>query len=300
MRTRLFIARAPSNNFRGIKTKELRYATAFAVQSQFFALATHRGLRIFQGSTGHYYTPHSGRNFMPSGAAALGFRKADRDVLGGWSAEGSELFTRTAKFKIAQMQSAIAATFRDPDSDQLAEAGDIDDLADFLRTWEVPEKSILRTKKILCSRTFSDLESVISPEPSTVDSELAAGEIVLDDIDEELATKKMLAKRKQQSGNRERSELLGSDPKQTRAEIRSNLREGYYISHSGKKAIRVSHYLGRCYMLLGVDYLSFTFGGTAFPDSSAYDTVCKWCAKSTDLMDVPGSSGTNTSSSSDD
>ena len=184
--------------------------------------------------------------------------------------EAGERYTRTAKFKIAQMQSAFVATFRDPDSDQLAQAGDIDDLADFLRTWEVPEKSILRTKKILCSRTFSELERIISVEPSTVDSELAAGEIVLDDIDEKVAMKKILAKQKQQSGNRERSELLGSDPRQTWAEIRSNLREGYYISHSGKKAIRVPRYLGRCYMLPGDDYLSFTFGGTA-----CLQVVCK-------------------------
>ena len=92
----------------------------------------------------------------------------------------------------------------------------------------------------------------------------------MDDIDEELAMKKILAKRKQQSGNRERSELLGSDHKQARAEICSNLREGCYISHSGKKAIRVLHYLGRCYMLPGVDYLSFTFGGTTFPDSTLF------------------------------
>ena len=136
--------------------------TAFAVQTQTISLASCRGLKIFQGSTGHYYTPHSGRKFMPSGTAVLGFSKVDRDILGGWSAEGSERFTRTAKFKIAQMQSAIAATFRNPDSDQLGEARDIDDLADFLRTWEIPEKSILRTKKILCSRTFSDLERIVS------------------------------------------------------------------------------------------------------------------------------------------
>ena len=112
----------------------------------------------------------SGRNFMPSGAAALGFSKADRDILGGWSAEGSERYTRTAKFKIAHMQSAFAATFRNPDSDELAEAGDIDDLSDFLSTLEVPV--------------------FISLEPSTVDSELAAGEIVLDEIDLDTAMKK--------------------------------------------------------------------------------------------------------------
>ena len=151
-------------------------------------------------------------------------------------------YSRRVKFKIAQMQSAIAATFRNPDS------------SDFLRTWEVPEKSILRTK-ILCSRTFSDLERIISLEPASVDSELAAGELALDDIHEEVAMMKILAKRKQQSGNRERSELLGSDQKQARAGIRSNLREGYYVSHSGKKATRVLHHLGRCYMLPGVDYL---------------------------------------------
>ena len=119
----IYLLPAPSNKFSWLQDEKLNYATAFALQSQVFALATYRGLRVFQGSTGHYYTPHSGRNFMPSCAAALGFRKADRDVIGGWSAEGSERYTRTVKFKFAQMQSAIAATFRDPDSDQLAEAG---------------------------------------------------------------------------------------------------------------------------------------------------------------------------------
>ena len=116
-----YLLQAPSNNYRGFKTKELRYATAFAVQTQIISLASYRGLKIFQGSTGHCYTPHSGRNFMPSGTAVLEFSEADRDILGGWSAEGSERYTRTAKFKIAQMQSAIAATFRNPDADQLGE-----------------------------------------------------------------------------------------------------------------------------------------------------------------------------------
>ena len=83
----------------------------------------------------------------------------------------------------------------------------------------------------------------------------------MDDIDEEVAMKKILAKQKQQSGNRERSELLGSDHKQARAEIRSNLRDGYCVSHSGKKAFRVLHYLGRCFMLPEVDYPSFTVPG---------------------------------------
>ena len=47
---------------------------------------------------------------------------------------------------------------------------------------------------------------------------------------------------------------------------------------------------GHCYMLPGV--------GLSFPEPDAYDTVCKWCAKSSEFKADPGSSGTNTSSSS--
>ena len=120
-----------------------------------------------------------------------------------------------------------------------------------------------------------------------------------------ILTKKLKYRRnypreKQQAGNRGRSELLGSDHKQARSDIRSQLQEGYYISHSGKKAIRVVHCLGRCYMLPGVDYLSFSYAGVQFPASDEYDTVCKWCARASESKADPGSSGTNTSSSSDE
>ena len=78
--------------------------------------------RIFRASTGHCYTSHSGRNFMPSATAVLNSSKSDRDVLGGWSAEGSDRYSRAAKFKIASMQTAVAPTFRSSDPDPLGEA----------------------------------------------------------------------------------------------------------------------------------------------------------------------------------
>ena len=87
-----YLLPAPSNNFRGFKTKELKYSTAFAVQTHIISTACNRGLRVFEGSTGH-----SGRNFMPSAAAVLGFSKSERDILGGWSAEGSQRYTRTSQ-----------------------------------------------------------------------------------------------------------------------------------------------------------------------------------------------------------
>ena len=85
------------------------------------------------------------------------------------------------------MQTAVAATFKNPDPDPLVEADDIDALGVFLKTWDVPEKEVLRSKKILTSRTFSDVERDVSSEAPSGDIELVPGEIVVDDeIDEEL------------------------------------------------------------------------------------------------------------------
>ena len=196
---RHYLLPAPSNNYRGFKKKELKYPTAFAIQTQIISLASYRGLRVFQLSTRHYYTPHSGRNLMPSATAVLGFSKSDRDILGGWSAEGSERYSRAAKHKIATMQESVATTFKNPEPDPLGEADDIDALGEFLKTWDVPEKEVLRSKKILTSRTFSDVERRDPSGAPSGDVELVPGEILVDDeIDVE-----------QQSWNRGRTELLG-------------------------------------------------------------------------------------------
>ena len=295
-----YLMPAPTNNFQGFKVKELKYATAFAVQTHIISTATYRGLRIFENSTGHYYTPHSGRNFMPSAASVLGFTKSERDVLGGWAADGSQRYTRTAKYKISQMQMAVASTFKSSDPDQLAEWDDLDCLADFLRTWDVPETSIRKSLQILGLRSYADLQRSDFAEPVPPDCDSAPFELALDTLDEDAENRKKLSKEKQQVGNRGRSERLGTDHKQARSEIRSQLQSGYYISYSGKKSIRVVHCLGRCYVLPGVDYLSFVYAGEQFPASDAYDCVCKWCARASQSKADPGSSGTNTSSSSDE
>ena len=198
------------------------------------------------------------------------------------------------------MQIAVASTFKNSEPDQLAEADDIDSLADFLRSWDVLEESIRNSLKILCLRSYADLDRSDSVVPIPADCDVVPCELSLDDLDEKAEVEKKLSREKQQAGNRGRSGLLGSDHKQARSEIRSQLQEGYYISHSGKKAIRVVHCLGRCYMLPGVDYLSFSYAGMQFPASDEYDSVCKWCARTTQSKADPGSSGANTSSSSDE
>ena len=143
--------------------------------------------------------------------------KSERDILGGWSAEGSQRYTRTAKYKIAQMQTAVAEPY------QLAEFDDIDSLADFLRSSDVPEESIQKSLKILCLRSYADLERSDSIVPIPADCDIVPGELALDDLDEEAEVRKKLSKERQQAGNKGGSELLGSDHKQARSEIRSQL-----------------------------------------------------------------------------
>ena len=175
----------------------------------------------------------------------------------------------------------------------LAEADDLDALGVFLNSSEVSEEEVHRTKTLLASWTFTDVHrDAASDDP--VDPHEESVELIQDaSLDESLAMKKKTAKEKQQVWNRSRSELLGSDHKTTRASIREQLEPGYYISYSGKKAIKVLHRLGHCFMLPGVDYMSYVYMGTVIPDSSSYDTVCKWCAKKADLSGDMNSSVSN-------
>ena len=249
-----YLLPAPANSFRGFKRKELTYHTAFAVQSQIVSLAACRGLRIFRTPTSHYYTPHSGRNFMPTSTAVLGFSKSDRDMLGGWAAEGSERYSRAAKFKIGMMQKAVSSTFGSADHDPLAETDDLDAMGVFSSHRAFPRMISFAEKRSWSPGHLPmSFEMLLRMFLSTQSCKSQLVELFQDEsLDESLAMKKKTAKEKQQVSNRSRSELLGSDHKTTRASLRDQLDPGYYISYSGQKAIKVLHCLGHCFMLPGV------------------------------------------------
>ena len=59
------------NNFRCFKRKDLKYQAAFRIQSQIISMLFFRGQRLFRASTGHYFTHHDGRNFMPTASTVL-------------------------------------------------------------------------------------------------------------------------------------------------------------------------------------------------------------------------------------
>ena len=66
-----------------------------------------------------------------------------------------------------------------------------------------------------------------------------------------------------------RSKLLGRDPRAVRAELRSKLEPGYYLSETGRSNTLILHRLGACFAIPGLDYLKFLCVGPAMhPEAS--------------------------------
>ena len=113
--------------------------TAFAVQTRLLALAAYRGQRLFRCTPGTI-THHTVDETSCPARRVLQFGKAERDLLGGWSSDGSERYTRVARHLITFMQQSVANTFRRHEvNDPLAESDDIDAFVDFLETPDVLE-----------------------------------------------------------------------------------------------------------------------------------------------------------------
>ena len=291
-----YLLPAPSDNFAGVRMRELRYDTAFGIQSRIISQLCYRGQKLFNFVFPHYWSPHSGRNFLPTAAASLGFTAPDRNLLGGWSARGSEQYNRLAKYKIAQIQREVVKCIWNKDSqDPLSESDTLREFAEFLRTNLVSETQIARSIHILSSRQYTETERAqqddLPPAGVLLEEELEVDDCFMDLTPEEIINEK------RQAWNKEKTKKLGSDPKKYRAELRTSLQPGFYVSISPKKRIRTVHRLGQCYLIPGLDYVRYEYLGASMPDPAMFDLTCKWCAKG---VGFDASSGTDTSSSSED
>ena len=93
-----------------------------------------------------------------------------------------------------------------------------------------------------------------------------------------------------------RTEKLGDDPRLNRSIIRDSLPPGFYVCFSGNRKIPTLHKLGLCHALPVVDYVHYDFAGQTLPPVTAYDTVCKLCARKYILnADISGESVTSSS-----
>ena len=93
---------------------------------------------------------------MPLATGASGYHRQERDLLGGWSAQGSERYTMLARRRISAMQVTVAKRLQDKMcADLLCEAEAHESLESFMREFGVPSAEVERTMKLLTSRDYT-------------------------------------------------------------------------------------------------------------------------------------------------
>ena len=131
-----YLMPAPSQNFRGARRMELRYDAGFPIQNRVLSLTT-----LIPPQLTGFWTPHSGRTFMPSCCAALQFTKDQRNYLGGWSAEGSDRYVRVAVLRIRTLQGAVVKSIQaGPEGDNLGEQETLVHLQQHAESKAIPEE----------------------------------------------------------------------------------------------------------------------------------------------------------------
>ena len=102
-----FLLPSPAANLEGAITREMRYETGYGLQNRVLLHLREGESQLHIPGTTQFWTPHSGRAFLPSATALLGFEKSDRDFLGGWAAQGSDRYARVSRTRVANMQKAV-------------------------------------------------------------------------------------------------------------------------------------------------------------------------------------------------
>ena len=74
---------APEQNFAGCRSLELKNEIGYAVQNRIMAQLSLKNTLLFPMPVTSFWTPHSGRSFLPGCCAALEFIKEERDYLEG-------------------------------------------------------------------------------------------------------------------------------------------------------------------------------------------------------------------------
>ena len=290
-----YLLPSPTTNLLGFRKKVLRYDTAFALQIRAFrSLRSSSGPLLFP-TRSHFWTPHSGRAFLPSATTALGYPKTDRDYLGGWSAQGSDRYARVSVLRITNMQRAVVSAWgRSECEDPLGEAETVHQYENFLKDQGVSDADRKKHLKILASKeTVQPMHSAEMLAQVETAREEAADEIPQElDSQEEIESETGPILKRRKGNALVRTETLGSNPKET------NFEQGFYVCLSGKKRIRTLHRLGACYQIPGVDYLEYAFHGKAMPRVEEFDCICKLCARKGIRNQADDSSQTATSSSS--
>ena len=133
----------PESCFYGMVYGASHVAYAEAVAGSTKTLAVLEGYhgRLIPSGWERFWSEHSERATLSSGLAALGVEKSDRDLLGRWCPEGSDVYVRTYNAIVKKMQKRIVAVLRGEAAyEELDEGSILEELKVWLREkWTVPQ-----------------------------------------------------------------------------------------------------------------------------------------------------------------
>ena len=210
------------------------------------------------------WTSHSARALLRSATTAWGVPRVQRDNLGGWSAPGSDRYTRAAARMITNLQ-ALVIKARDEGwatEDSFAEAQTGSQLDDHLWFKECALEKALprRSETEVQQQTLEE-----SDHPQADDLTLESERTEEESVDPNATREKRLKSENTQT------EILGINPEATRQQARSQLQAQCYVSVSDRNSDNVLHRLVSCNMLLGIVARAFACYFSefvqCFPDS---------------------------------
>ena len=230
-----YLLPAPSKNFRGCRRMELKYDAGFALQNRIVSLLTLEGSARIPPQLTDFWTPHSGRSFMPSCCAALQFPLDQRNYLGGWSAEGSDRYARVAVLRIRSLQGAVIKSIQaGPEGDPLGEQETLSHLQQYGEDKKVqPDEMVSLIRNLETWQPHREPRAAAMPEVNIDDD---VGLLQIQDEDDEPADPAEHAQKRRRGGNAQtRTEALGDNPREARARIRQTMQPGFYVCRAGKK-----------------------------------------------------------------
>ena len=104
----------PEGCFYGTRygTSRVTYAEAVAGSTRTMAMLEGYDGNLIPSGWERFWSEHSERATLPSGLAALGVEKSDRDYLGRWCPEGSDVYVRTYNAIVKKMQKKLVTILR--------------------------------------------------------------------------------------------------------------------------------------------------------------------------------------------
>jgi len=223
-----------------------------------------------------FWTEHGDRSTLLNWAARLGYPKEVRDILGRWSAKGSDEYLRTSKATILETQAAIAKKVRGcSEEDVLGESDTLEKLKEYMIDRGHHDELVTEQFRRLSGLRVPECENVLRPADED------EGFVLVDEM--------------------VGAPVLSSEEEAVDEPDRPPGKGAWVISQVRQGKARTLHKVGECWRVPGRHYQWFTQvtedQALEGPGGGMFEQACKQCFG--DLRPGAVASSSSGSSSSD-